>query len=70
MPPDTRNPAAWATRQGSEKSQQAALISDPSTMKRASPEDFAALFVSRKFNCSLPLARVIATLAELGGRVG
>ncbi len=70
MPPDTRNPTAWAMRQGSDKSKRAALISELHSTKTVAPEVLAAALIARKYGLTLPVARVIAALADLGGRLG
>ena len=62
------NPAALAKRTGL-KANQADLHIEPNITKREKAEDFAAEYLARKFHLSPCVARVVAALAQLGGRI-
>lgn len=51
------------------KAQRAAVRTESNTTKQNTPEDFAAIYLQKRFRLSPCLSRVIAGLAQLGGRI-
>ncbi len=49
--------------------QRAAVLNETNTTNQNRAEDFAAIYLARKFNLSPCVARVVATLAQLGVRL-
>lgn len=62
------NPAG-AEAAGLGKAQREAVRYEPNTIKQNTPEDFAAIYLQKRFRLSRCLSRAIAGLAQLGGRI-
>jgi hypothetical protein len=62
------NPAG-AEAAGLGNAQRAAVRTESNTTKQNTPEDFAAIYLQKRFRLSPCVSRVIAGLAQLGGRL-
>ena len=63
------NPAALAKRTGLIAAPLSERSTEPNTTNQNRAEDFAALYVAKRFHLSPCVARVVAALAQLGGRI-
>jgi hypothetical protein len=61
------NPAALVKRTGL-NANRGDLRIEPITTNYKSPEDFAAVFIARRYRLSPCMARVVASLADIGAR--
>jgi len=62
-----KNPASWGLARLGKS--QLGTVNGPYTTRSAKPEDFAVVYLARKYRLTPCAARLVAALAGLGGRL-